>query len=163
MYSVFTYIYAYVYTHTQTHTFSCIHMFICVYIWRFCGVSVHLLNTYLLNTSFGHCIKVGDYSMVCMILPCGAYRPWVGDRSKQSKQNNYKLLCGKCFKENKQDTELEERGHCGQGSGRGRPWGRVSAVCFISDLYQYLMLRISVICTGILTVFIFKILFLWCC
>lgn len=144
-----------IHTHTDTHILLHTYVYVCIYLkilWCFSSFIKHIF--------VGHRVKVGDYSMACMILPCGAYCPWVGDRSKQSKQNNYKLLCGKCFKENKQDTELEERGHCGQGSGWGRPWVRVNAVCFISDLYQYLMLRISVICTGILTVFIFKILFL---
>ena len=41
----------------------------------------HLLNTYLLSTSFGTVLRSGDSNMTepCVILPRGAYNSWVGD------------------------------------------------------------------------------------
>lgn len=69
------------------HTRVCRHMFIYVYIWRFCGVWVHLLSTYLLSTSFDAVLRSGNRNVnkACVIPPSGAYSSRVGDGSERGK------------------------------------------------------------------------------
>lgn len=133
-----------VFTCIYTPMWACIHMIIYVYIWRLCGGEVHLLNTYLLDTSLGCRVRYGNRNVNKAPWSCPLELTGHGlVKTKWIKL--LQTICAKCCEENKQDAEPEEA-----SLSPGKALAEVKTVLFLTFNCQYLMLRINLICAEIL-------------